>query len=68
MYVIIKIQRRRLIGREFGGVRMALDGEPTGVSEERQTASVLVRHTDLGARSALALNPCVVSHYLCTLR
>lgn len=33
MYVIIKIQRRRLIGREFGAVRIALDGEPTGVSE-----------------------------------
>lgn len=47
---------------------MALDGEPRGVSEERQTASLLVRQTDLGARSTLALNTCIVSHYLCTLR
>ena len=37
------------------------------VGEERQTEPVRVRHTDLGARSAPALNPSLISYYLYNL-
>ena len=59
--MITEGQKRRLIGKVGGGVRMRLGG-PQGERGE-QTESVLVRHADPGARLALALN----SHHMQSL-
>lgn len=65
--MITEVEKRKLIGQVLEELRMTQDGEPRVMTRGRQL-SVQVKHTDLGARSALVLPPCFVSHHLYNLK